>query len=83
MTVQTERSSRLRPGRVAIYIIMIAFALFYLLPVYLLLITGMKSFEEVSLSRMWDLPNGLGFDVIGAILIVIGIPIMVGALGIG
>jgi glucose/mannose transport system permease protein len=62
MTVQTERSSRLRPGRVAIYVIMIAFALFYLLPVYLLLITGMKSFEEVSLSRMWDLPSGLGFD---------------------
>lgn len=62
MTVQTERSSRLRPGRVAIYVIMIAFALFYLLPIYLLLITGMKSFEEVSLSRMWDLPSGLGFD---------------------
>jgi glucose/mannose transport system permease protein len=66
MTVQTERSSRLRPGRVAIYVIMIAFALFYLLPVYLLLITGMKSFEEVSLSRMWDLPSGLGFDSFGA-----------------
>jgi glucose/mannose transport system permease protein len=45
---------------------MIAFALFYLLPVYLLLITGMKSFEEVSLSRMWDLPSGLGFDSFGA-----------------
>ena len=66
MTVQTERSSRLRLGRVAIYVIMIAFALFYLLPVYLLLITGMKSFEEVSLSRMWDLPSGLGFDSFGA-----------------
>jgi glucose/mannose transport system permease protein len=66
MTVQTERSSRLRPGRVAIYVIMIAFALFYLLPIYLLLITGMKSFEEVSLSRMWDLPSGLGFDSFGA-----------------
>ena len=34
MTVQTERSSRLRPGRVAIYIIMIAFALFYLLRIW-------------------------------------------------
>ena len=66
MTVQTERSSRLQLGRVAIYVIMIAFALFYLLPVYLLLITGMKSFEEVSLSRMWDLPSGLGFDSFGA-----------------
>lgn len=28
----------------------------YLLPIYALLITGMKSFEEVNLYRMWDLP---------------------------
>jgi hypothetical protein len=27
--------------------------------------------------------NGFSFDVIGAILIVIGIPVMVGVLGIG
>jgi glucose/mannose transport system permease protein len=66
MTVQTERSSYRRAGRVVTYVIMIAFALFYLLPVYLLLITGMKSFEEVSLSRMWDLPSGLGFDSFAA-----------------
>jgi glucose/mannose transport system permease protein len=66
MTVQTERSSHRRAGRVVTYVIMIAFALFYLLPVYLLLITGMKSFEEVSLSRMWDLPSGLGFDSFAA-----------------
>ncbi len=28
----------------------------YLLPIYALLITGMKSFQEVNLYRMWDLP---------------------------
>ncbi|MBI2201328.1 MAG: carbohydrate ABC transporter permease, partial [Armatimonadetes bacterium] len=27
-----------------------------MLPIYALLITGMKSFEEVNLYRMWDLP---------------------------
>jgi glucose/mannose transport system permease protein len=34
-------------------------AIFYLLPVYLLLITSFKSFDQVSLSRMWTLPQGL------------------------
>ncbi len=45
-----------------VYAVMIAFALFYLLPVYLLLITGLKSFDQVSLSRMWDLPTSLSFQ---------------------
>lgn len=49
-------------GRIVIYALLIAFAVFYLLPVYLLLITSMKSFNEVSLGRMWDLPAGLSFD---------------------
>ncbi|HBY99184.1 MAG: carbohydrate ABC transporter permease [Ardenticatenaceae bacterium] len=49
-------------SRIIMYIVMIAFAVYYVLPVYLLLITGMKSFAEVNLSRMWDLPRGLRFD---------------------
>ncbi len=49
-------------GRMLVYAVMIAFALFYLLPVYLLLITGLKSFDQVSLSRMWDLPTSLSFQ---------------------
>lgn len=36
--------------------ILVGLALAYLLPVYVLLITGLKSFEEVNLYRMWDLP---------------------------
>jgi glucose/mannose transport system permease protein len=54
--------SRIRWGRLAIYAVLIAAAAFYLLPVYLLFITGMKSFQEVSLARMWELPSGLHFD---------------------
>ena len=45
-----------------IYAILIAFALFYLMPVYVLVITGMKSFAEVSLYHMWDPPSGIHFD---------------------
>jgi glucose/mannose transport system permease protein len=56
-----RRVVRRRP-RVLLYALMIALAAFYVLPVYLLLITSFKSFEEVSLSRMWDLPHGLYFE---------------------
>jgi len=56
------RGARLRWSRVLIYAILIAFAAFYLMPVYVLLVTGMKSFAEVNLYRMWDLPSGVHFD---------------------
>jgi len=46
---------------VLIYAILILLAMFYLMPVYVLVATGMKSFAEVSLSRMWDPPSGLHF----------------------
>jgi glucose/mannose transport system permease protein len=48
-------------SRVAIYGSLSLAAAFYLLPVYVLFITGMKSFQEVSIARMWDLPSGLDF----------------------
>ena len=52
-----------RPGlHLGRYAVMVAFALFYLLPVFLLALTSLKSFEEVSLSRMWDLPRRLSLE---------------------
>jgi glucose/mannose transport system permease protein len=62
MTTQTRHRSSIRWNRVLIYAILIIAAAFYLLPVYVLVVTGMKSFQEVSLARMWDLPSGLHFD---------------------
>ena len=44
-------------GRAAIYLTLSAFAVFYLVPVYVLVVTGLKSFEEASLYRMWELPS--------------------------
>jgi glucose/mannose transport system permease protein len=42
------------------YILLIALASFFLLPVYLMLLTGFKSISQVDLKTMWDLPfNGL------------------------
>ena len=39
------------------YAILIAFAIVYLLPVYLMLLTGVKPINQVDLKTMWDLPQ--------------------------
>ena len=46
-----------RPQRLLIYLILILAAAFFLLPVYVLLITGLKSFQEVNLATMWAWPR--------------------------
>jgi glucose/mannose transport system permease protein len=67
MTTQTREMRRsikppFRWQRVVLYAALVAFAVLYLMPVYVLIVTGMKSFAEVSLYHMWDLPKGLHFD---------------------
>ncbi len=49
-------------SKVPIYAVLIFFAVIYLMPVYVMLVTGLKSFDEVTLPRMWHLPQGLHFD---------------------
>jgi len=45
------------------YIILISFAAIYLLPVYMLVITGLKPITEIDLKTMWNLPTmGIHFD---------------------
>ena len=48
--------------RLIIYLCLILFSIFYLMPIYVLLITGMKSFVEVNLYKMWDLPATFSLD---------------------
>lgn len=63
--LRRRREDERRPlhwQRIVLYGILTAFAIVYLMPVYVLVITGMKSFAEVNLYRMWDLPSGLHFD---------------------
>jgi len=40
------------------YIVLIALSIFYLLPIYLMLLTGFKAFNQVDLKTMWQLPIG-------------------------
>jgi glucose/mannose transport system permease protein len=44
--------------RILFYVILIALAVVYLLPVYLMLLTGFKPLNEVDLKTMWNLPIG-------------------------
>ena len=48
--------------RSAIYLVLVAFALYYAMPIYVLIITGLKPFKDVSMLRMWELPRGIYFD---------------------
>jgi glucose/mannose transport system permease protein len=45
--------------RSAIYLVLIAFIAFYLMPFYVMLITGLKPYEDVNVTRMWELPKGI------------------------
>ena len=50
-------TSRINPARIGIYLLLVLFALIFLIPVYVMLISSTKSFNEVQdLSRMWSPP---------------------------
>ncbi|GAB1471072.1 carbohydrate ABC transporter permease [Chloroflexota bacterium] len=53
---------KLRLGKYWLYIPLTAMAIFYILPMYVILITGFKSFAEIDLKTMWVLPQGIAFD---------------------
>jgi len=48
--------------RILIYLILALFTIFYIIPMYIMVVTGMKSFSEVELSTMWNLPRFLNFE---------------------
>ncbi|MGB7537138.1 MAG: carbohydrate ABC transporter permease [Anaerolineales bacterium] len=49
-------------SRIAIYGVLIVAAAFFLLPVYVLVVTSLKSYVEVNLATMWNLPRSLSLD---------------------
>ncbi|PRO66993.1 carbohydrate ABC transporter permease [Alkalicoccus urumqiensis] len=44
------------------YAVLIGMSLFFLMPIYVMVITSLKPLEDVSLSRMWELPQSVSFD---------------------
>ncbi|MFH1636447.1 MAG: carbohydrate ABC transporter permease, partial [Chloroflexota bacterium] len=53
---------KFRVGKNWLYVPLIAMAVFYLIPMYIIIATGFKSFAEVDLKTMWNLPHGIAFD---------------------
>jgi glucose/mannose transport system permease protein len=54
---------RFNPMRIGIYLLLILFAFLFLIPVYVMLVSSLKTFAEVQdLSRLWGLPAGLNLE---------------------
>jgi glucose/mannose transport system permease protein len=59
-SVGSSRRLRLDPTRIGIYVLLILFAIIFLVPVYVLLASSLKTFAEVQdLSKLWSPPSGL------------------------
>jgi len=58
--MRKARSNRLS-SKTLLYIPLVLMAIFYLIPMYVMLLTGFKGFDEVNLKTMWDLPTGIEF----------------------
>jgi len=50
----------IQPGRVVAYSLLVIGALLYLVPIYLQLVTGLKSFQDVNIATMWRFPIRFG-----------------------
>ena len=51
--------AKMKSKKLIIYLVLLLFAIFFLLPMYVLVSTSIKSFAEVSVKTMWDLPQNL------------------------
>jgi len=60
-TAETFRP-KFKPGRLLIYLALVIATVFYLLPIYVLVVTSLKSYAEVNLATMWSLPSGFHLD---------------------
>ena len=54
--MHVERSARLSPGRMVIYLLLGLCALYYLLPLYVMLTTSVKTLEQIRSGNLLDVP---------------------------
>ncbi|HJZ45852.1 MAG TPA: carbohydrate ABC transporter permease [Roseiflexaceae bacterium] len=62
MTLQLQRVW----SRGAIYLALACAAAYFLVPIYVLVITSLKPYTDVNVTRMWELPRGLYFGSFAA-----------------
>ncbi|MDY0018958.1 MAG: carbohydrate ABC transporter permease [Anaerolineae bacterium] len=54
---------RVTPLRIGLYLLLLLFALVFLIPVYVMVVSSLKPFAEVQdLSRLWNLPQTVTFE---------------------
>jgi glucose/mannose transport system permease protein len=66
-----DRPKWQRPGPLRTtlrYLVLWALAAFFLMPVYVLVVTAFKNPADVSVTRIWELPTSLSFANFGAVL---------------
>jgi glucose/mannose transport system permease protein len=58
--------ARLRPSTIVVYVLLVLLAVFYLLPMFAIVVTSLKSFAEVSRSTLWELPKAPTLEAFGS-----------------
>ncbi len=61
-TAATKSRFRLRWTRLIVYAVLIVFSVFYIVPVYMIIITSFKQYTDINLYRMWEFPAFLTLD---------------------
>lgn len=56
------KPQRLTPGRIGIYVFLFSAAAFFLLPLFIMVVTSMKTLEEIRQGSILALPMALNFD---------------------
>jgi glucose/mannose transport system permease protein len=54
--------ARLNPTRIALYVVLVLLAVFYLTPVFAIIVTSLKTTAELARSTVWELPKSLAVD---------------------
>jgi glucose/mannose transport system permease protein len=57
-----RRARRLTPARVGLYLFLLGAALFFLLPLYVMIVTSLKSMDEIRQGGIFALPHALTFE---------------------
>jgi glucose/mannose transport system permease protein len=58
----TRRRRRLTPARIGLYAFLIGAALFFLLPLYVMIVTSLKTMDEIRLGGIFALPHAPTFE---------------------
>ena len=62
MSAPPGRPSRITPARVGLYALLVSSAVFFLLPLYVMLATSLKPMEEIRLGQLFALPLHVTID---------------------